>query len=103
MDEQTQSYSQRLAAGIENIQKKYPGSAELMQELKNIDSINPMEFDYPIERDAKKYEALLKFVNGLKPDSDSFSMRYIEWYSGMERQKILAAFERYKRETKNER
>ena len=35
--------------------------------------------------------------------SGSFSLDFIKWYSGMEEQKILDAFERYKRESGNDR
>ena len=34
--------------------------------------------------------------------SGSFSLDFIKWYSGMEEQKILNAFERYKRESGND-
>jgi hypothetical protein len=33
----------------------------------------------------------------------SFSLEFIKWYSGMEEQKILNAYERYKRESGNDR
>jgi hypothetical protein len=35
--------------------------------------------------------------------SGSFSLDFIKWYSGMEEQKILNAYERYKRENGNDR
>lgn len=35
--------------------------------------------------------------------SGSFSLDFIKWYSGMEEQKILNAYERYKRESGNDR
>jgi hypothetical protein len=38
------------------------------------------------------------------PDvSGSFSLDFIKWYSGMGEQKILNAYERYKRESGNDR
>ena len=68
--------------------------------------------DFPkgMERLIEKYgEMLLKEQmqvnkNCVLPDvSGSFSLDFIKWYSGMEEQKILNAYERYKRESGNDR
>ena len=53
--------------------------------------------DFPkgMEKLIVKYgEMRLKEQN----DNSSFSLKFIKWYFGMEEEKILRAFERYKRE-----
>lgn len=68
--------------------------------------------DFPegMERLIEKYgEMLLKEQMQVNKNCDlpdvsgSFSLDFIKWYSGMEEQKILNAYERYKRESGNDR
>ena len=92
---------QRLMA-LENAYEKYvengncnKNSAVAKQNRKNCKDVK--EAINTLQASIEQSKLLLADV------SVSFSLDFIKWYSGMEEQKILNAFERYKRESGNDR
>lgn len=59
-------YADRLRREINEMQEAHPGLEQLIHELKSIENRPQSDFDYSIEREALRYQAVTKFLKLLK-------------------------------------
>jgi hypothetical protein len=57
-----ETYSERLQKELDQIDKDYPIISEIIIEIKKIDKISMMEFDYEVERISWKYRKILELL-----------------------------------------
>ena len=57
-----ETYSERLQKELDQIDKDYPVVSEIIAEIKKIDKVSVMEFDYDVERLSWKYRKILEVL-----------------------------------------